>query len=634
MKKTARGSRLPLLILLLLFALAAVLYFWDLRSNPPGFHIDESSVAYNAYLIATRGKDEHGISWPLFFRAFGEYKNPVYIYLLAAWFFLTGPGMFAARCLSAAAGVATAAVLGLLAGRVSQRRAVGLSVAALALLTPWMFELSRLVLEVALYPMVTSLFLLAVWRASTRRSWSWPEIVSLAATLTLLTYTYSIGRLLAPLLALGLCFFASRARRRGLVLTIAAYALTLIPMGIVRQEHPEALTGRFYYLTYLTPHSTALQIIRDFVKHYLGNLNPWRLFIVEQSKVSEIVHLPGAPALLTITAVLIAAGFILILRRQQLSAWWLFVFYGIAVSVVPASLTNDYFHMLRLSPLPVFLIVLTIPALTWLMEGRSMARRIAIVTVVLALLGQAGWFQWQYHASAKSPQRLHTFDADYPAKILPAALASAPAAPVYLADNPARPGYIQAYWYGTLQKIPLAKFVSLGFDQAPPAGAVVITTESPCVRCSVVAESEPYTTYIAQGQPRSLTAMTADAFKAEITLANPARAWRSGEQTTIQVTVRNISERTWLARERSASPFQLQLGNHWLDPDGRTLVNDDGRAALPHDLAPGEAISIPLIVNAPSSSGKYLLEIDMLQEDVSWFALRGSSTLRLPITIE
>jgi hypothetical protein len=637
MKNAAREFHFPksaIAILVFLFALGAVVYFWDLRSNPPGFHIDESSVAYNAHLIAISGKDEHGVSWPLFFRAFGEYKNPVYIYLLAAWFYLTGPGMFAARCLSAAAGLATAAVLGLIGGRLSQRRAVGFLVAAIALLTPWLFELSRLVLEVALYPLVTALFFFAAWRASTRRAWGWSEIASLSATLALLTYTYSIGRLFAPLLALGLCFFASRQRRRGLVLTMAAYAATLFPMGIVRQRHPEAMTGRFNYLTYITPQSTAAQIVREFVKHYLANLNPWRLFIIEQSKVSEIVHLPGAPAMLTVTAVLFIGGVVLIFRRRQFSTWWAFVFYGIAISVVPASLTKEYFHMLRLSPLPVLVILLAIPALTWLADSSSLAKRIALAAVIVTIVVQASWFQWHYHVSAKSPQRLHTFDADYPAKILPAALAKAPSNPIYLADNPARPGYIQAYWYATLQGIPLSQFVNLGSDQAPPDGAVVITTESPCLRCSVLAESEPYTTYLAQGAPRSLTPLADGAFKADITVANPPVTLPSGAATTIDVAVKNISDSTWFARERSASPLQLQLGNHWLDTTGKVLVNDDGRAALPRDLKPGETITIPLIVNAPHNSGEYILEIDMLQEGVSWFALRGSRTLRIPIRIQ
>jgi hypothetical protein len=637
MTKIAReslSSGSAILIFLLLLSFAAAVYFWDLRSNPPGFHIDESSVSYNAHLIATTGKDEHGESWPLFFRAFGEYKNPTYIYLLAAWFRFTGPGMFAARCLSATAGIATAAVIGLLGGAMSQRRTVGFVVAMLALLTPWLFELSRLVLEVVLYPLVIALFIYAAWRASTKRFWRWPEIISLAATLALLTYTYSIGRLLAPLLALGLCVFASRERRRGLLLTVAAYAATLIPMAIVRLRHPEAITGRFNYLTYVGPQSTTAEIAREFVKHYVQNLNPWRLFVVEQSKVNELVHIAGAPTMLTITALLIVISVVLIVQRRQLNAWWVFVLYGLVVSLVPASLTKEYFHMLRLSPMPVFLSVLTIPAITWLVESQSRAKRIALGAVALLTLSQAFWFQWRYHVSAHSPQRLHAFDADYPGKILPAALSHAASSPIYLADNPARPGYIQAYWYGTLQKIPLSKFVSLGFDKPAPEDAVVISTESPCVRCNVLAESEPYTTYRAVGQPRLLTRMPDDAYNAAIAIASPLEVWRRGQQVTIQVTIRNISDSAWLVRERSNSKYQVELGNHWLDGNGKTLVNDDGREALPQDLKPGETITMPLTVNAPRIPGDYILEIDMLQEDAAWFALRGSKTLRLPVSIK
>ncbi|HEX6622560.1 MAG TPA: glycosyltransferase family 39 protein, partial [Pyrinomonadaceae bacterium] len=120
-------------------ALAAVLVFGcavyaaGVPAKPPGFHIDESSVAFNAHTIARTGRDEHGARLPLFFRAFGEYKNPVYIYLLAAVFKLTGPSITAARLLSAALGVAAALALGLLARRVTGRREA-LPLAALAAL--------------------------------------------------------------------------------------------------------------------------------------------------------------------------------------------------------------------------------------------------------------------------------------------------------------------------------------------------------------------------------------------------------------------------------------------------------------------------------------------------------------------
>ena len=54
----------------------------DLSRVPPGSYIDESSIAYNAWTVAHYGVDEHGFHLPLYFQAFGEYKNPLYIYAL------------------------------------------------------------------------------------------------------------------------------------------------------------------------------------------------------------------------------------------------------------------------------------------------------------------------------------------------------------------------------------------------------------------------------------------------------------------------------------------------------------------------------------------------------------------------
>ena len=610
------------------------LYTYDLSKNPPGFFIDESSVAYNAYTISQSGRDESGSAWPLYFRAFGEYKNPIYIYLLAGLFRVTGPGMLAARCLSAVLGVATALLLGLLAARISGRQPAGLLVALTALLTPWLFELSRLVLEVTLYPFIVALFLFCAWRASAKLIWRWTEVATLAATLALLTYTYSIGRLLAPLLAAGLFFFLSRRRFPGILLTLGAYAITLVPLLVIRARRPEVLSARFNIVTYIVPQSTLSEITRGFVRRYVFNVNPWALFVREPSRVSEIVHLPGAPAMLSMTAILLVGSILLLVYRREFSAWWTFVVYGLIVSIVPASLTRDYFHMLRLSALPVFLITLTIPAFVWLTEGHTRAKRAGLLMTALLILAQGAVFQWEYHVSAQSPQRRHIFDADYPAKIFPAALTSASSAPVYLADNPARLAYIQAYWYATLQQVPLSKFVSLGFDKPAPEGAVVITTESECPRCRVLVGSEPYTTYIATGPPRIISALPPEGLHAEIRPIASPQNLRTGEAAILHVIVKNTSAVPWPARERSAAPYQISVGNHWLDLEGKPVVNDDGRGALTRDLKPGEEAEIFFNINAPHHAGNYLLEIDMLQEDVSWFGLKGSPTVRVPIAVQ
>src|ERR1051326_3527400 len=150
-------------------ALALALYFGDVPANPPGFYIDESSIAYNAETIARTGKDEYGTHWPLFFRAFGDYKNPTYVYLLAVVFRLTGPSVKVARLLSATLGAAAALLLGLLAWRMTRSTEAAAVVACSALLTPWLYECSRLAFEVSAYPLTVARFPLPAPRRAAAR---------------------------------------------------------------------------------------------------------------------------------------------------------------------------------------------------------------------------------------------------------------------------------------------------------------------------------------------------------------------------------------------------------------------------------------------------------------------------------
>jgi 4-amino-4-deoxy-L-arabinose transferase-like glycosyltransferase len=621
------------LLWLLLAAAGLALYAWGAPANPPGFFIDESSVAYNAHAVSESGRDEHGETWPLYFRAFGDYKNPTYVYLLAAVFRVTGPSVAAARYLSAALGVLAALALGLLGARVTGRRAAGLLTFLTALLTPWLFELSRVVVEVAAFPLAVALLLLASHRASRKEAWGLADAVLVAGSLALVTYTYSTGRLFGPLLALGLLLFATtRARLRSVLMTWALYGLSLVPALVYHLRHPEALTKRFNYLTYVTPESGYAEDAWEFVKHFAGNLNPWRMLVTGDVNGYQIASVPGAGVVTFAAFALALVGAWLALRGARREAWWRFLLYGLAAAVVPASLTNEYFHMLRLAALPVFLVALTAPAFAWALEG-GRVRRSALVVLVALMLAQGALFRRQFERYAASPERLHMFDADYPAKLLPAALAASPRE-VHLADSTSVPGYVQALWHGAALGLPAGTFVRLRSEEPAPAGAVVITTEDVRPRCRVLAESEPYTVCATEGAPRTSTPLPEGEFRAELRAVEVPAHMATKARVKVRVAVRNTGGALWLARERGLSPFQLSAANHWLDASGRPVINDDGRGALPRDLRPGEEADITFDVNAPRRPGDYLLEIDMLQEGVSWFALKGSKTLRVPVRVE
>src|SRR3990172_4872555 len=98
-------KRFSLIILTGIILVSMVLRFYRLGSVPPSLSWDEASFSYNAYTIAHWGMDEWGQSLPLAFRSFGEYKNPVDIYISAVFIKILGHNDFTTRFPAALFGV-------------------------------------------------------------------------------------------------------------------------------------------------------------------------------------------------------------------------------------------------------------------------------------------------------------------------------------------------------------------------------------------------------------------------------------------------------------------------------------------------------------------------------------------------
>src|SRR6202171_6582544 len=128
----------PGFALLLGISLLFLFYINRVSTNPPGFYIDESAIAYNAYCIAHTGAGESGDRWPLFFPVYTDgwiqYANPTQIYLLAIPFSLFHPSILIARVFSATWVFIACVLLGMLAVRVSGQRRIGIIVGLIAIL--------------------------------------------------------------------------------------------------------------------------------------------------------------------------------------------------------------------------------------------------------------------------------------------------------------------------------------------------------------------------------------------------------------------------------------------------------------------------------------------------------------------
>lgn len=100
---------------------------------------------------------------------------------------------------------------------------------------------------------------------------------------------------------------------------------------------------------------------------------------------------------------------------------------------------------------------------------------------------------------------------------------------------------------------------------------------------------------------------------------------------TLNVWVRNESDVLWPTYPSDKNDFgRLRLGNHWRDANGSVIQLDDGRVDLPPVL-PGEEVAVSLTVTTPSVEGRFILEVDLVEECVTWFAQRGLATPRIAV---
>lgn len=493
----SRFWALPSLLIPILWAI----YTLGIWNNPPSFYLDESALSYNAYLVSQTGAGESGVQFPLFFpvytEAYTQYSNPTQIYLLAALFKVTGPGILCARLLAAACVFAACVLLGLLARRISGKAYIGVIVGVAALTTPWLFEVGRLVLETFFYPMAVVLLLWSVYRASTKDKWSFLDIAFIAFSLTLLTYSYTIGRLLGPLLAGGLIFFAADRQRILSILKVwLIYGITLIPLFVYVTENPN-LTKRFSQLSYIKPESTYGEIFSTFAVRFLEDINPIAMLV--RGDINPRHHIDGAWGSFYLAIFMLAfGGIVTIIIRHRRSSWWWYVIFGLFASAVPGALTVDSFHTLRMIAYPIFLLLLIVPAIEWLFADRqehAQFRQVLILILLSVFVFESVYFHLKYYR--EGPSRAEVFDAGY--KPLYDKAIARPERPIYLVDGYWGPAYIHAFWYATVEGRGTEEFVHQPYLTRPPSDMLVLSSEKECKNCTLIEREDNYILYVTNG---------------------------------------------------------------------------------------------------------------------------------------
>ena len=191
-------NRISKYIFLVFLALVAIyFFFYKLNSVPPGAYVDETLHGYSAYSILETGKDEYGKAFPIVFRLYGSYNEPLYIYLTTLPIKLWDLNIFSVRFMAALSGMATVFVIYLFLRslKISTLGSLFFSI------TPVVVFQGRVGYEVSLAFFLFCLGSLFLWFSIKSAKWIIPGFF----VLSLSTYAAYAERFTVPFLILFFC---------------------------------------------------------------------------------------------------------------------------------------------------------------------------------------------------------------------------------------------------------------------------------------------------------------------------------------------------------------------------------------------------------------------------------------------
>jgi 4-amino-4-deoxy-L-arabinose transferase-like glycosyltransferase len=198
----------PFAILVVILILGTVVRVYDLSNNPSGFVADEAVIGINADTILTKGTDQYGVPFPVFFKAFGEYKSSLEIYLAVPFVILFGLNEFSVRVTSAVIGVICIVVIYFFVGELlkkqKMRTEIALFSAFFLAISPWHIHFSRIGWD-AYMPFILLAMLATYVFLKAQEN---PRLLPLSVALFgIAAYAYFPARIFIPLFGLGLFIF-------------------------------------------------------------------------------------------------------------------------------------------------------------------------------------------------------------------------------------------------------------------------------------------------------------------------------------------------------------------------------------------------------------------------------------------
>ena len=367
------------ILLVLICLLFLFTRFYKIAEIPQSVYWDEASIGYNAYSIAETGKDEWGKSFPLHFRAFGEFKLPVYIYTVAFFVKVFGLNEFSVRFPSILFSLGIVLLTYLISKKLSGSSWVGLFSSFFVSISPWFFIFSRTGYEATSGLMF---YLLAIFLFLYIRKNYWYIFVS-ALGFVLSAYSYNSFRVIIPLTIPILIFLELKNLKNfpkkvvyPLILSILVIFLSIIP--IYKLFVYDSGASRFLAVGGVSASS--------FLRNYISHFSPDFLLFGDKNLRSQQKNFGQIymPELL-----LLILGLLYIIRKQQFVSLPLAL---LLLGPIPAAITKESPHALRAISMVPFMAMISALGLRYIKNYFSKHYFIEVTAIIIFLLFFLNYF--------------------------------------------------------------------------------------------------------------------------------------------------------------------------------------------------------------------------------------------------
>lgn len=389
------------LIYILVIILALVLRSYHVTSKPHDLYVDEVAIGWNAYSILKTGKDEYGVTLPLSFRSYGDYKLPVYIYLTTISEALLGKNALAVRLPAVLLGTFTVVVFMELLRLLTRSPHYSLLGGLLLAISPWHLHFSRAGFEAtaSLLFVLLGMYLILLDLEGKKRTLYWGLFCLIIAL-----YTYHTPRLLVPLklLTVYLLFPKQMAnaflRRKSIIILPLLFLITLpfishafSPSGLMRFQS-ESFLGDEPYEIVKNVEETTQWATSQLAKNYLVHFSLDFLFFAGDGIGRHSVRELGQTYLWQLPFFLL--GLIVCLknptRTNRLFLAWLFI------SPMATIFTRPTPHALRSLPEVIPLTHFVVVGILQVKEKLKAHKRLAFMALALIAYNMALYLHIYY----------------------------------------------------------------------------------------------------------------------------------------------------------------------------------------------------------------------------------------------